>query len=151
MDFFTSTEFCIILLFVAFTIVGMIFSPKTKGRASTNIVPAIVVPTHEAEVAEIEMHAMANGNVKLIHNNFMVRDGETVNIVATMIGDSIRLVEKKGLSAANAELRCKAEAVLMFVGRGKYAFRYESEVSGQWCTFEFANVNGNVKKIKLRY
>lgn len=147
-----SVEFYTILLVIAFALLGMLFSPKNKVAATTDMVEMSVSPSSQpGESVKIKMEALENGFVKMNHDNIPLHDGETVNIVATTAGDSVKLLEKKGVKSAGAEeRRYTAEAIFTFLRQRTFNMRFESEVSGQWCTFQFANVPGNIKEIELR-
>ncbi len=149
---FNSIEFYTILLVIAFALLGVFFSPKSKSPASTYIVGMDILPSVKpGESAGIKWKALENGFVKIFHDNVLLHEGETVNLVATVTDDSVRLLEKKGVKTSGLESSCTIEATLTFLKQRTMSVRYESEVSGQWCTFQFTNAPGNEKDIDLKF
>ncbi len=149
--YFNSVEFYTVLLVVAFAMLGVLFVPKKKEPVSTKIVPMQLTPSMEGDSSEIVLTALPGGTAMLTHAGMPLRMGETVNLVVHKSGDSLKIIERKGITVQAAELTSRGSAVLAMLQQRTYSLRFESEVTGQWATAQFCNVEGNVKKIKLSY
>ena len=62
----------------------------------------------------------------------------------------MKIVEKKGVVGAGADTEHLGMALVSCIGQRWYSYRYESEVTGKWCAFEFTNVAGNNKEVEMR-
>lgn len=151
--YFNSVEFYTILLVIAFALLGVIFVPKNKQPVSTKIVPMRLTPESHSngESSHITLTALPGGSALLAHPGLPLHMGETVNLVVHKSGDSLKIIERKGITVQAAELTSRGSAVLAMLQQRTYSLRFESEVTGQWATAQFCNVEGNVKKIKLSY
>lgn len=148
---FNSIEFYTILLVVAFALLGVFFSPKDKPPVHSHIVAMTLTPLLESAVSEcIKLTALEGGLVLLQHNCVPLHEGESVNIVASVAGDVLKLVEKKGVVTSDGDVLCQAVAAFSFLKPHTYSVRFESEVTGQWCTFSFAATAGNNKVVNLK-
>ncbi|MDY2829693.1 MAG: hypothetical protein SOU27_10605 [Sodaliphilus sp.] len=149
----TLTLYYTLALVVAFSLLGLIFTRNDSGPAVTNIVALDLHPgTATAGVGVVELMSLDSGEVLLSRRGMALHDGETVNLVATITGDKMKIVEKKGVvTAYGEEWPCEASAVLGFVPPRRLNVRYESEVNGQWCTFLFLNLPGNHKLVEMHY
>ena len=150
---FESVLVCSLILAAAFTFLGLIYSPKEKGAASTKIVSMDIEPDESQEERHlIIVMAYDDGVMTIGHNNFLLHDGETVCLVITKFDDHIKIKEKKGITAPGGiETTYTGLATITSIGQRWYSYRFESEVTGQWCTFEFTNVAGNQKQVELSY
>lgn len=146
-----SIEFYAILLAVAFAFLGIMYSPKVRGAATTKIASSEIAATAEGERSVITLTSLPGGTVQVLHDNFLLHTGDTVNIVVTVTGDNVLMQEKKGVMTDGGELRCTGTTPIDCIKQRTFNYRFESEVSGQWCTFQFCNVEGNQKTIELRY
>lgn len=151
MAFFDSTIFYLIIMVVAFMSLGMICSPKAPGQASTKIVPMHIAPrTAESHTRHtVKITALKGGEV-CIERHFSARVGDSVNLVVTKFDNHVKIVEKKGVAGAGEECEQAATALVGCIGQRWYSYRYESELTGEWCTFEFTNVAGNAKEVEMR-
>lgn len=150
MAFFDSTIFYLIIMVVAFMSLGMICSPKNPGATSTKIVPMNVVPNGgEPHPDTVRITALKGGDIS-IERHFTIREGDTVNLVITKFDTHVKIVEKKGVVGAGADTEHLGMALVSCIGLRWYSYRYESEVTGKWCAFEFTNVAGNKKEVEMR-
>ena len=150
MAFFDSTIFYLIIMVVAFMSLGMICSPKNPGATSTKIVPMNVAPTSgEPQPDTIRITALKGGDIS-IERHFSIREGDTVNLVITKFDSHVKIVEKKGVVGAGPDTEHLGLSMVSCIGQRWYSYRYESEVTGKWCTFEFTNVVGNTKEVEMR-
>ena len=150
MAFFDSTIFYLIIMVVAFMSLGMICSPKNHGATSTKIVPINVAPTGgEQHPDTVRITALKGGDIS-IERHFTIREGDTVNLVITKFDTHVKIVEKKGVVGAGTDTEHLGMALVSCIGQRWYSYRYESEVTGKWCAFEFTNVAGNNKEVEMR-
>ena len=150
MAFFDSTIFYLIIMVVAFMSLGMICSPKNHRATSTKIVPMNVAPNGgEPHPDTVRITALKGGDIS-IERHFTIREGDTVNLVITKFDTHVKIVEKKGVVGAGANTEHLGMAMVSCIGQRWYSYRYESEVTGKWCAFEFTNVAGNNKEVEMR-
>lgn len=151
MTFFDSTIFYLIIMVVAFMSLGMICSPKAPGQATTKIVPMHIAPcaAESHSRPSVKITALKGGDVS-IERQFCARAGDSVNLVVTKFDNHVKIVEKKGVTGSGEELELAGVALVGCIGQRWYSYRYESELTGQWCAFEFTNVAGNTKEVEMR-
>lgn len=149
----TLTLYYTLALVVAFSLLGLIFTRNDSGPAVTNIVALDLHPgTETGGIGVVELRSLDSGAVLLSRSGMALHDGETVNLVTSITGDKMKIVEKKGvISTYGEEWPCEASALLGFVPQRRLNVRYESEVNGQWCTFSFLNLPGNNKLVEMHY
>lgn len=142
--------FYTLIMLVAFALLGIICSPKSKKEISTKIVEMAVEPTNGSTESIVTFKALPKGLISVKRSNFMLHPGDTVCLVIHKYTDHIKIVEKKGLVGMGEEVLCCGETTIGCIGQRWYSYRYESEVTGQWCKFEFTNLDGNEAKAELR-
>ena len=153
---FTSIEFYTIAFFLAMVFVGFFVrqkktAPATSVISSLNLAPA--PPQHEA-TSKLRLHAHADGSVTIEREGLLLCDGETVNLIATIIDDKITIEEKKGKISAFGGKESAYNGhvdVTFFLENNKSYLRYESSVAGQWCKLAFNNYPGNMVEKDLSY
>ena len=154
---FTSIEFYTIAFVVAMALVGFFMNYKRTAPASTHLAALELEPVQDdvsATESIIKLDAHDDGSVTLERKGLLLVDGETVNLVATVIDDKITIAEKKGKASAvgGKESLYNGHATLAFFPSGiKVYIRYESSVAGQWSKFSFVNKSGNRVVKELRY
>lgn len=150
MAFFSSTIFYLIIMVVAFMSLGMICSPKSPGPASTKIVAMSTAPSEKASARHtVKITALKGGDI-CIERHFRLSPADTVNLVVTKFDSHVKIVEKKGVNGLGDEGECVGLAMITCIGQRWYSYRYESELTGEWCTFEFTNVAGGSKEVEMR-
>ena len=97
----------------------------------------------------VRITALKGGDIS-IERHFAIREGDTVNLVITKFDTHVKIVEKKGVVGAGADTEHLGMAMVSCIGQRWYSYRYESEVTGKWCAFEFTNVAGNKKEVEMR-
>ena len=97
----------------------------------------------------VRITALKGGDIS-IERHFTIREGDTVNLVITKFDSHVKIVEKKGVVGAGADTEHLGMALVSCIGQRWYSYRYESEVTGKWCAFEFTNVAGNNKEVEMR-
>ncbi len=126
--------------------------PATSMLNSLDIAP---VPPHQQEgTSLLRLTAHSGGRVTIEREGLMLCDGETVNLIATIIDDKVTIEEKKGKISAfgGKESMFNGHAdVTFFLENNKNYVRYESSVAGKWCKFTFNNYPGNTVEKELSY
>lgn len=157
---FTSIEFYTIAFCVAMVLVGFFLKQKRVGAASSAVVALELErldgePSGASDQASlVTLKANADGTVTMGRTGLQLIDGETVNLIATLVDDKLTIEEKKGKVAAagGTEGRYTGHATLgCFPAETKVYVRYDSSVTGQWCTFSFKNTPRNKAQHELRY
>ncbi len=150
-----SIEFYVLALFVAFALVGLIFGRSDRSAARSHLAAFDV----SADVAErddndhwVRLSGRPDGTVLIERQGLMLRPGETVNLVATLIDDKATLVEKPGVasSSGNAE-PAVARVVVDWMPAQRMHIRYESELTGEWGLLTFTNRETAVRQCQLRH
>lgn len=154
---FTSIEFYTIAFCVAMGLVGFFLGQK-KTKPATSRVQALDLEKDPSEVAAaqgtIKLTAHDSGNVTIERTGLQLVDGETVNLLVTIIDDKISIEEKKGKASAlggREESFTGRVDVDFFPVNNKMYVRYESSVTGQWCNFAFKNTPRNHVTREMRY
>jgi len=157
---FTSVEFYTIAFFVAMALLGFFLKQKRVTPASTHISAMELERGEEAKTVadapadSVSLTSCDNGNVLIERSGLVLVDGETVNLVITVIDDKVTIVEKKGKASAlgGHEYYFTGSAKISCLPRdNKVYIRYESSVTGQWCKSSFVNKTGRRQKWELKY
>ena len=121
--------------------------------SSTSISELPVLPSRDGEDGMLRLTALEGDKVRIERAGLWLQDGETVNLVATITGSRITVVEKKGLTSVvrGNEKRYIGSAVVSFLPPRRFTLRYESQVTGQWTRLKFTNVPGKSNTTKLSY
>ncbi|MBQ0121095.1 MAG: hypothetical protein KBT13_08265 [Bacteroidales bacterium] len=145
-----STEFYVMSFAVAVSLIALLFGKKEEGPASTEIVPMALNPCVTCDDGLVALHALDDGTVMLLRNGIPLPAGDTVNVVATTVGDKLRIVEKKGLSThAASDDKLDGTAQLRLPAKTLHV-RYESELTGEWALFSFTNHAGRTATAHLK-
>lgn len=130
-----STEFYVIAFVVAIALFTLLVSKRQHGEATselgeytlgepTGITGKVTLTTVDATAVDVRRSALP------------LREGDTVCVVATLIDTKWHLVEKRGVKGRGDQT--VADGTLRLnLPPGRYHVRYDSEISGQWCTFVF--------------
>lgn len=147
-----STEFFVMALMVAMAILALMFGQPNQGPATTIITTLALNPCITDDDGLIVLNAMPDGDVLLLRNGIPLCDGDTVNIVVTVIGDKLKIVEKKGvISPSGTEIKTDGITTLTGVPIDRFHVRYESEITGQWALFTFTNRPDRRSSAHLKY
>lgn len=126
--------------------------PATSALSSLNLVEA---PQRQQDgTSRLRLLARDNGTVTIEREGLLLSDGETVNLIATIIDDKITIQEKKGKISAFGGKESVYDGhvdVTFFLENNKNYLRYESSVTGQWCKLAFNNYPGNIVEKELSY
>ena len=147
-----STEFFVMALTVAMAVLAILFGQRSHNPATTAITTFALNPCITSDDGLVVLQAMDDGDVLVLRNGIPLNDGDTVNIVATVIDDKLRITEKKGVVApSQTEVKADGTATLTGLPIDRYHVRYESEITGQWALFTFANRDGKTATAHLKY
>ena len=149
MSFFSSTLFYMLIMVVAFMCLGMIFSPKTDLPRGTKIVAMVCEPTMLPASDRVKISALKNGEI-CIERMLDIAPGDTVNLVITKFENHVKIVEKRGMHGGGEESPHRCLASVNCITQRWYAYRYESEITGKWCTFELTNLPGETADAEMR-
>ncbi|MBO4723617.1 MAG: hypothetical protein J5629_11925 [Muribaculaceae bacterium] len=153
---FTSVEFYTIAFFVAMALVGFFVKQKSTKPAASAICSLDLTPASEPQegASRLRLTAQDGGSVTIEREGLLLCDGDTVNLIATVIDDKITIQEKKGKISAfgGKESMYNGHAVVtFFLENNKNYLRYESSVAGKWCKLAFVNSPGNKVEKDLSY
>lgn len=157
-----SIEFYVLAFMVAVALVALLLGQRKQMPAVTRIVelplgePGDMVPINDAapvKPSTLRLTARSGGMVTIERTAIPLHDGETVNLIATIIDDKITIQEKKGMVAAfgSREQYYDGSVDVDFFPFEKVYVRYESQVNGQWSKFSFLNREGNTVAHDLTY
>lgn len=157
---FTSIEFYTIAFCVAIGVLCFFLGQKRTKPASSYIHSLDLKKDDEAESTPdnssglLKLTADDEGLVTIERTGLQLVEGETVNLIATVIDDKLTIEEKKGKASAlggKEESFSGSVTVDYFLPNNKLYVRYDSSVSGQWCKFAFTNFPGNTAEHVMRY
>lgn len=153
---FTSVEFYTIAFFVAMLLVGFFINHKKTSPASSAISALELEPAASQgdDISRLRLLARDDGKVTIEREGLLLSDGETVNLIVTIIEDKITIQEKKGKVSAFGGKESAYNGhvdVTFFPENNKSYLRYESSVAGQWCKLAFVNSPGNKVEKDLSY
>ncbi|MGN0214136.1 MAG: hypothetical protein ACI4AH_04930 [Muribaculaceae bacterium] len=145
MEFFRSTEFYCLAIVVAIALLGLLLQQSPPKPAETYIVRLQLMPIGAVCDESVNMSVMPDGSTLLEHIGINAPQDVAINLVAERRGDRVTIVEKyaERISASDVgDVAWRGIASLQFLGNGRTAVRFESEVTGAWCTLSFLNVEG---------
>lgn len=156
---FTSIEFYTIAFCVAMAVVGFFLTQKRIKPAASyiNVYETEPIEDPDFDVAtqsQLKFIANGDGTVTIERKGLQLVDGETVNIIATIIDDKLTIEEKKGKASTlgGKDNYYTGRVTVDFIpANARIYLRYDSSVTGQWCKFSFKNIPRNHVEHELRY
>ena len=154
---FTSIEFYTIAFFLAMAFVGLFLRQKKTAPATSVLISLdlAAAPQQQKEgTSKLRLLARDDGSVTIEREGLILSEGETVNLITTIIDDKITIQEKKGKISAFGGKEGVYNGhvdVTFFLENNKNYLRYESSVAGQWCKLAFNNYPGNKMEKDLSY
>ena len=146
-----SIEFYVLALFVAFALIGIIFGRTDRSPAQTFIEEMNTSNDDAGAPHEVTLESLSDGRVHICHRGLELKPGDTVNLVATIINDKVKLVLKRGVDSHTGEpAPVKAQANVKYFPNERIHVRYESEFTGEWCVFIFTNREGSKRTYELQ-
>ena len=138
-------------------LVGFFVSQKKTQEATSHIHGFDLEPDERGDDETpgwVKLTGNDDGTVTLERGSLRLREGETCNLVATVIDDKITIQEKRGKTVGGAapERTYTGRVTVKFVPAGSKVYvRYDSAVTGQWCKFSFTNSPRRMTREQLRY
>lgn len=155
---FTSIEFYTIAFCVAMGLVGFFLTQKRIKPAISRINALEIEPETEDDDSTshgtLRFSTNDNGTVTIERTGMRLVDGETVNLIATIVDDKLTIEEKKGKASSlgGRDRSYRGHVDVDYIpADGKYYVRYDSSVTGQWCKFSFKNTPRNFVEREMRY
>ena len=155
---FTSIEFYTIAFCVAMGLVGFFLTQKRIKPAISRINALEIEPETEDDDSTspgtLRFSANDNGTVTIERTGMRLVDGETVNLIATIVDDKLTIEEKKGKASSlgGRDRSYRGHVDVDYIpADGKYYVRYDSSVTGQWCKLSFKYTPGNFVEREMRY
>ena len=154
MEFFTSTEFYCLAMVVAIALIGLLMVQSPQKPAETYITQLFTTVAQSAENDMVKLSVMPDHTVLLTRDGIVGSPDMGINIVAEVVGDKVKLVEKRAaqttLSGSTAQVPLHGTAQLNFLRHGHYSVRYESEITGAWGMLTLSMVEGSIRSAELR-
>lgn len=144
MEFFSSTGFYCLAIVVAMALLGVLLHQAPPKPAETYVLMLQLLPGDTAADEQLLLQVMPDGTTLLEHAGIVALAEAAINLVAERRGDRVTIVEKyaHGTSLSGGMAAWRGIAQLGFLGKGRTAVRFESEVTGRWCTLVVLNVEG---------
>lgn len=146
-----SVEFYVIAFVVAMAMVTLLMGQRDHGEATTNIDTMNLIATQAQEEGVVAITSEDTDLVAITRTALPVMEDDTVIIVSTVIDDKWHIIEKKATKGRGAHIMTDAAVEISFLRTGRYHVRYDSEITGQWCTFTHTHRPGNSSKGQLKY
>lgn len=153
MEFFTSTEFYCLAIVVAVALIGLLMSDKPQKPAETYITTLYTSIDAEPYADNaVCLNVMPDGALLISRSGIAATPDTGINLVVDVVGDKVRIVEKRATAAAASTLptMLRGTAQLTCLRRGRYTVRYESEVTGMWAILALSMVEGYSRSAELR-
>lgn len=154
MEFFTSTEFYCLAMVVAIALIGLLMGQSPQKPAETYITQLFTTVVQSAENDMVKLSVMPDHTVLLTRDGIVGSPDMGINIVAEVVGDKVKIVEKRAsqatLSGNTAQVPLHGTAQLNFLRHGHYSVRYESEITGVWGMLTLTIVEGSIRSAELR-
>lgn len=155
MEFFTSTGFYCLAVVLAIALLGVLLHSSQQKPVESYIVAATLHPVLQTErgLGYLRLCVKPDGTVALERTGIIAHADAAVNLTAEVKGDKVKIVEKLASQyiSTSPESAMIATADLKFFTRGRWAVRYESEVTGTWCTLSMPYIEGYSAKAEMRY
>lgn len=144
MEFFSSTGFYCLAIVVAMALLGILLHQSPPKPAETYVLRLQLLPGEASVGEQLAMRVLPDGTMLLEHAGIVAPADVAINLVAERRGDRVAIVEKyaHGASLVSGMVAWRGIAQLGFLGKGRTAVRFESEVTGAWCTLAVLNVEG---------
>lgn len=146
-----SVEFYVIAFVVAMALVTLLIGQRDRGEATTNIDTFRLIAMQADEAGVLAITSEETDRVTITRTGLPIDDGDTVIVISTIIDDKWHMVEKRATRGGGAHLDADAAVEVSFLRPGRYHVRYDSEITGQWCTFTHTHRLGKTSSTKLRY
>ena len=146
-----SVEFYVIAFVVAMALVTLLVGQRSRGEATTNIDTFDLIPSMADEAGLLAISSEDTDRVAITRTGLPIFEGDTVVLVSTVIDDKWHIEEKRATKGRGAHVAMDGAVEVSFLRPGRYHVRYDSEVTGQWCTFTHTHRPGNTTRAQLKY
>lgn len=146
-----SVEFYVIAFVVAMALITLLVGQKHHGEATTNIDTFNLIPSMADEAGLLAIVSEDTDRVAITRTGLPISEGDTIILVSTIIDDKWHIEEKRATKGRGPHVAMDGSAELAFLKPGRYHVRYDSEVTGQWCTFTHTHRPGNTTRTQLKY
>jgi len=149
-----SIEFYVLALVVAVALVGLFFGERQTQPAASRIITMDVMQrlADEYPAGEIRLTMSDIGVLTIFHAGVDIAPGQLLNVVVTMAGSKVKVVEKlTGSATGPAEAADVCCTVHLQRGVDRYHVRYESPMTGQWCLMTIDQEQGSQSRGTLAY
>ena len=119
-------------------LLGVLLHQSPPKPAETYVLRLQLLPGEASVGEQLAMRVLPDGTMLLEHAGIVAPADAAINLVAERRGDRVAIVEKYAHGASLV----RGIAQLGFLGKGRTAVRFESEVTGAWCTLAVLNVEG---------
>ena len=146
-----SVEFYVIAFVVAMALVTLLIGQRSRGEATTNIDQMDLTPSLTEVAGQLAICSEDIDRVTIARTGLPLYEGDTVILVSTIIDDKWHIEEKRATKGRGPNVEMDGAATINFLRPGRYHVRYDSEITGQWCTFKHSHRPGKVSKVELKY
>lgn len=145
-----SVEFYVVAFGIAIALVALIFGQRERGPATSRIVQLELEPGEGDATLSVTM--IDPGLMAINRTGLHIDEGDTVNLVATIIDDKVHIAEKWGVkSGSGITTTFSGTARLPLKGKARWHVRYDSEVTGQWCLLSVKSTEGAQAQTVFKY
>ena len=146
-----SVEFYVIAFVVAMALLTLLVGQRERGQATTDIGTYSLIATQGGHPGLLAITSEQADKVVITRTAIPLFEGDVVNVVSTVIDDKWHIVEKRGVKGRGPSREADAMLELTLPRLGRYHVRYDSEITGQWCTFVHTHRAGNSTNAELKY
>lgn len=146
-----SIEFYVIAFVVAIALVTLLVGQRDHGEATTNIDTLDLSPSLGGEAGLLTITSEDTDKVTIRRTGLPVFEGDAVILVSTVIDDKWHIEEKRATKGRGPNAEMDGTVTVSFLKPDRYHVRYDSEITGQWCTFTHTHRPDKVSTAHLKY
>ncbi|MBR1881885.1 MAG: hypothetical protein IJ808_02545 [Muribaculaceae bacterium] len=146
-----SVEFYVIAFVVAMALLTLLMGQRERGPATTQIDALTLLPARSEQSGRLAMSSADLEHVTISRSGIPLFEGDTVNLISTIVDGKWHIVEKRGVAGHGAATSMDGLLEVAWLKPGRYHVRYDSEITGQWCTFAYTHRPGNSTQQELKY
>lgn len=146
-----SVEFYVIAFVVAMALVTLLVGQRAHGEATTNIDTFNLIARQADEAGLLAITSEDTDHVAITRTGLPITDGDTIVLVSTIVDNKWHIQEKRATRGRGGQVEVDGAVELHFLRPGRYHVRYDSEVTGQWCTLTHTHRPGNTSRATLKY
>lgn len=146
-----SVEFYVIAFVVAMALITLLMGQRHHGEATTNIDTYILIAAQDTPEGTLAITSEDVDQIIVTRTGIPIMDGDSIIVVSTIIDDKWQMIEKRAVKGNGEHTTADGMIEASFLRPGRYHVRYDSEITGQWCTFTHTHRPGNSSKATLKY